>query len=355
MNVAIIGDGLVSLTLAKALVNKGINVDIFLDKKKTKIDKSRTIGISKANIDFFEKNILNIKKISWNINKIEVYSENLKNEKLLNFENSNKEIFSIIKNYELYNNLITSLDNSKLFKRKKNFTYNSSKDYRLIINCDANNFITKKYFKKNLTKNYYSYPLTSIIDHKNLMNNNTAIQIFTHKGPLAFLPISNKKTSVVYSVRGSRNVDFKNLIKKYNNKYEITKVYPVANFELSSSNLRNYYFENILAFGDMLHRLHPLAGQGFNMSIRDIRLLINLIDSKLECGLELDNSICIDFEKKIKHKNYLFSNGIDFIYEFFNLESKFGNQILSKQVQFLGKNKFINKIFKNLADNGLIT
>ena len=156
-------------------------------------------------------------------------------------------------------------------------------------------------------------------------------------------------------MRGSRNVDFKNLIKKYNNKYEITKVYPVANFELSSSNLRNYYFENILAFGDMLHRLHPLAGQGFNMSIRDIRLLINLIDSKLECGLELDNSICIDFEKKIKHKNYLFSNGIDFIYEFFNLESKFGNQILSKQVQFLGKNKFINKIFKNLADNGLIT
>ena len=93
MNVAIIGDGLVSLSLAKVLVNKGIKVDIFSDKKKTKIDKTRTIGISKAKIDFFQKNILNIKKISWDINKIEVYSENLKNEKLLNFENSNKEIF----------------------------------------------------------------------------------------------------------------------------------------------------------------------------------------------------------------------------------------------------------------------
>ena len=355
MNVAIIGDGLVSLSLAKVLVNKGIKVDIFSDKKKTKIDKTRTIGISKANIDFFQKNILNIKKISWDINKIEVYSENLKNEKLLNFENSNKEIFSIIKNYELYNILIFSLNNNKLFKRKKNFKYNSSRNYSLVINCDANSSITKRYFTKNLTKNYYSYALTSIIDHKNLMNNNTATQIFTRKGPLAFLPISNKKTSIVYSVRGSRDVDFENLIKKYNNKYEITKINPVSNFELSSSNLRNYYFENILAFGDILHRLHPLAGQGFNMSIRDIRLLINLIDSKLKCGLELDNSICIDFEKKIKHKNYLFSNGIDFIYEFFNLESKFNNQILSKPVQFLGKNKFLNKIFKDLADNGLIT
>ena len=31
------------------------------------------------------------------------------------------------------------------------------------------------------------------------------IQIFTKKGPLAFLPISNKKTSIVYSVHNSNN------------------------------------------------------------------------------------------------------------------------------------------------------
>ena len=352
MNVAILGDGLVSLTLAKALVNKGINVDIFLNQKKTKLDQSRTIGISKTNVDFFEKNILSIKKISWNISKIEVYSENLKNEKLLNFENANKQIFSIFKNYELYKILISSLNKNRLFKKKKNFKSSLSKNYKLVVNCDINNFFTKKYFTKSLSKNYKSFALTSIIDHKKVASNNTAIQIFTQKGPLAFLPISNKKTSIVYSVKGSKEIDFKNLIKKYNNKYKIEKINPISHFKLVSSNLRNYYFENILAFGDMLHRIHPLAGQGFNMSLRDIRLLINLINSKLECGLELDNSICIDFEKKIRHKNYIFSNGIDFIYEFFNLESKFNNQILSKPVQILGKNKYLNKFFKNLADTG---
>ena len=36
----------------------------------------------------------------------------------------------------------------------------------------------------------------------------------------------------------------------------------MSSFELKSSNLRNYYKENILAFGDLLHKLHPLAGQG---------------------------------------------------------------------------------------------
>ena len=135
------------------------------------------------------------------------------------------------------------------------------------------------------------------------------MQIFTKKGPLAFLPISQNKTSVVYSVRGSKNIDLRVLIKKYNNKYSITAINQISNFELSSANLRNYRYKNILAFGDLLHKLHPLAGQGFNMTIRDIRDLSNLIDLKLKNGLEVDNSICEEFQNVTKYKNYLFSSG----------------------------------------------
>ena len=117
------------------------------------------------------------------------------------------------------------------------------------------------------------------------------------------------------------------LIKKYNSKYKIKKINNVETFDLKSCSLRNYYYKNILAFGDLLHRIHPLAGQGFNMTIRDIRDLSNLIEHKLKNGLELDNSICEDFQNITRHKNYLFSSGIDFIYEFFNLESKMNNNI----------------------------
>ena len=68
-------------------------------------------------------------------------------------------------------------------------------------------------------------------------------------------------------------------------------IFGVSNFfELKSSNLRTYYHKNILAFGDLLHRLHPLAGQGFNMTIRDIRDLSKLIELKFNNGLELDNT-----------------------------------------------------------------
>ena len=119
MKVSILGDGLTSLTLAKSLVNQGVNVDIFSERKTKKINKIQTIGISKANIDFFNKNILNINKFLWKINKIEIYSENLQNEKVLNFENK-KKLFSTIRNYELLNFLKKELNKNKLFKSQLN-------------------------------------------------------------------------------------------------------------------------------------------------------------------------------------------------------------------------------------------
>ena len=167
------------------------------------------------------------------------------------------------------------------------------------------------------------------------------------------MPLSETETSIVYSVKGEKNIDLKKLVEKYNFKYEILLFEKSASFELKSSNLRSYYHGNILAFGDLLHRIHPLAGQGFNMNIRDIKVLCELIKFRIENGLELDKSICNDFEKKTKHKNYLFSSGIDFVYEFFNLESKMNNNILSKSIQLIGKNKSLIKSFEKIANNGL--
>ena len=118
--------------------------------------------------------------------------------------------------------------------------------------------------------------------------------------------------------------------------------------------MRSYCHENILAFGDLLHKIHPLAGQGFNMTIRDIIDLTKIINNKIDLGLPLDKSINYDFEKKTKPKNFIFSNGIDLIHEFFNFERKSKNIFLGKSVQILGKNPTINKLFNKIADEGLI-
>ena len=86
MRIGIIGSGLTSLTLAKALVNQNIYVDILRDKKKQVIDQSRTIGITKSNVEYFNNNIVNIDKIIWKLNKIEILSDKLNQKNYWNFK-----------------------------------------------------------------------------------------------------------------------------------------------------------------------------------------------------------------------------------------------------------------------------
>ena len=354
MKVCILGDGLTSLTLAKALVNQGIKIDIFSNKKDKQFGRNRTLGISESNINFFNKNILNIEKFAWDIKEIEIYSENMKDEKVLSFK-KNKRLFSIIKNTDLINHLLSQLkkENFVKFKDIKNFNL-KNETYKLIINCVSNNIISKKYFNKNFKKDYNSYAYVTIIEHEKLKDNNVASQTFTSNGPIAFLPISNKQTSVVYSFKSNKKIDIENMIRKYNKNYKIKKFNDIQCFELKSNELRKYHYKNILAFGDLLHKIHPLAGQGFNMTIRDIDELLRLVKFKIEHGLDLDNSICKDFEKNMKFKNHLFSSGIDLIYEIFNVENSTKSNIISKSIKFLGNNKVTNKFFSNIADRGIL-
>jgi 2-octaprenyl-6-methoxyphenol hydroxylase len=240
------------------------------------------------------------------------------------------------------------------FYNEKNFSL--LKKYKIIINCDPYNFISKKYFSKKISKKYNSSAYTTIIRHDKILND-TAFQIFTKKGPLAFLPSSNRETSIVFSVHNSKdqkNINIEQLIRDNNFKYKIKSLEKISSFELESLNLRSYYHKNILAFGDMLHKIHPLAGQGFNMTIRDIQTLLEIIKKKLDLGLPLDVSVNSEFQKKIRHKNLFFSSGIDLIHEFFNIERKIQTSYLSKSVKTISNYPSINKLFTKIADKGVL-
>ena len=144
-----------------------------------------------------------------------------------------------------------------------------------------------------------------------------------------------------------------NLIKNYNSKYIIKKISKLDYFELRSSNLRQYYYKNIVAFGDCLHKIHPLAGQGFNMTIRDIKVISSIIQNRINLGMQLDLKILEEFERKTKHINFIFSSGIDSIFKIFNFDKKIKNQKLNKIMQLIGRNKVLKSKFIKYADSGI--
>jgi 2-octaprenyl-6-methoxyphenol hydroxylase len=64
--------------------------------------------------------------------------------------------------------------------------------------------------------------------------------------------------------------------------------------------------------------------------------------------------VCSEFQKEIKHKNFIFSNGIDLIHEFFNIERKTKTDFLSKSVKLIGNQSSINRMFTKIADKGVL-
>jgi len=355
MRVCILGSSLSSLTLAKSLVNQKIYVDVLYFKKTFLVNKTRTIGISKSNVEFFNEKIINIEKIIYKLNKIEIYSDNLEKQKLIDFGNNNDYLFSIVKNFKLQEILEKNLSHSKYFRKinhKKKLNY--SNDYNLVFNTDYNNPITKKYFNKKIEKKYNSVAYTTILEHEKI-SNNIAVQIFTKNGPLAFLPISDFETSIVYSINKhlKSEKELKNLINNYNSRYNLKKFNKIYSFNLQGLSLRSYFHKNILAFGDLLHRIHPLAGQGFNMTIRDIKIISRLVNDRISLGLPIDISVAEDFQNSTKHLNYLYGKAIDGIYEFFRLDSNINNSISKPVFSILNKNTIFKKYSNILSDKGL--
>ena len=362
MNICILGNGLTALSLAKNLTKKKINVQIYETKRVVNSSLNRTIGVTKKNLEFLNKEILALKKKdTWPIKEIEIFSEKEKKDKILNFKKKDI-LFYMIKNDKYYYHLNNALKKDNFFRKKiitKKFSLDKmikENKYDLIINCDSNNQITKKYFSKKITKDYFNRAYIATIIHEKL-DNNKAVQIFTKCGPIAYLPLSKTETSVVCSLNLKNKSKYTNeevltLINKNNPGFVLKKISDLKSFKLNLANLRNYSHENILAFGDLLHKIHPLAGQGFNMTLRDIKVLSDLIEERIDYGLPLDISIIEKFEKETKHKNFIFSNGIDLIYEIFNFNKDSNDSNFNNFLKRIGKNKIFTDAVMKVADGG---
>ena len=363
MKISIIGNNLTALVLAKILLKKKIEVDLFYESNRNINFKSvRTIGITRSNVIFLKEYFKNIDKIGHKIDKITISTSRQKND-VLSFGNNREFLFSIFKYSKIYNYVKSNLNkekNLKLHKIKldKKLKENSFlKSYDIVFDVNLNNPLSKKLFSNQIKKNYFSRAFVTIINHKKVKNK-SARQIFSPIGPLAFLPISDKQTSIVYSIFNKdisklNNNKIIETIKNYNTKYIINSFSDIKSFELKLSLIRKYFKNNVLAFGDKAHTIHPLAGQGFNMCLRDIKIFLQILNDKLEYGLNLDASILEEYEKKSKYKNFIFANSIDLIHELFNFEKKIPLELSKKLFFNLEKNNLLKKYISKIADRGI--
>ena len=374
--ICIIGGNLTGLVTAIALSKLNCQIDLITGNANQNYQSNRTIAVSENNFDFLNK--LNIKKSlikeMWPCSIMKLYTE-IKNEKFskvfeLNNDNKQKKVFYMIENSKIMKLMTSKIRQIKSISIKshkkiseiftsgllKSVKINNNKfKYNLIIVCTGNNSsLVKNLFSNQIIENSYKETsITAILNHSSLKNN-TARQIFLDNGILALLPISNTKTSIVWSIKENmkekNNFLLKKKIKFYAKNY-LKDIKFTTNIEYKNLKflIRNKYFQDrTLLFGDALHVIHPFAGQGFNMTLRDLASLKKILNKKINLGLDIGSlDILSEFSDEIKPRNFAFSIGVDFLKNSLSFK-----KLRNNALKILNRNNFAKNIFFNIADKG---
>jgi 2-octaprenyl-6-methoxyphenol hydroxylase len=383
--ICIIGSGLTGLMIAYLLSKFRLQIDIVeQDFNKKKINPTK-IALSKSSLDelcrYGLKDIKKKSNIIKNIYLHDSYSSiSLKQD--LHFSVSNKKealayiidsntLFSDIykklkslKNINFLNKEILSINDGKFFK-EITFKDLIKKNYNLIIFASANNLslLSKFKLRKVVDKSYNEDAYVFNLFHEKI-SNNSARQFFLKDGPLAFLPVSSTETSVIWSIKNnSINKKYvsnkKYLSKFFNNHFKELFKEIISISEINKFNL-NYSFNELkdskrtLLFGEIANKIHPIAGQGWNMTLRNIFSLIKVIKYSINLGLEIGNDIFIKkYLDETNLNNLAFATLIDGIRKIFDIRIDSYAAIRKNTLSNLDKNFFIKKNFINIANKGL--
>ena len=138
---------------------------------------------------------------------------------------------------------------------------------------------------------------------------NTA-QYFLKDGPLAILPFSKNNFSFVWSVdKDFPKKDINLILKSKICEVLKTKKIQISNqqsYPLMLNLKRTYYKNDTLILGEGLHTVHPVAGQGFNLVLRDINKLQEILKYYTGLGMSLKSTPAFeDFTNYRKSENII--------------------------------------------------
>jgi len=358
--ICIVGDGLSGLMTALAL-NKIEGLEVHLISKKNKpLKDKRTTAVSASNYDFLNSVVGKLdKKLFWPSNKINLFYETKdQNMNFLNFNEDKKNLMYIFENDKVKVKLLKEIKKQKIKTLKKNINnLKDLRDYDLKILClgRSSKIYQNIIDKRSLDKDYKEVALTGYVKHS-ITNLNTA-QYFLKEGPLAILPFSKNNFSFVWSVdKDFPKKNLNNVIKSKICEILKTKIIKISNqhsYPLQLNLKRTYFKKDMLILGEGLHTVHPVAGQGFNLVLRDINKLQEILKYYTGLGMSLKSCPALeDFTNNRKAENIITGIGIDLTHNFFK-QNKLLDPFKETILNNVSKNNTFKKISKFISNQGL--
>ena len=339
--VTIVGAGVVGSSLASLLAQQGINVcvldrnDPFRGNKVTRF-QGRTVALNLSSVELIkelnlwselEKETTSFERICvWDTkgsSPLEFLATDIDQKKLgyvasinsileylfklmQDSENVSLQLNTELKGVEVNGNSVTiSCSNGNKISSK------------LLVGADGINSTLRQL--SNINTRTWNYDqkafVTSLKTEK--FHENTAWQIFTPTGPIAFLPFDVNKESNISLVWSAEKkyaeelnaVEEEKFISELENKTEyilgrIELKGAISSFPLNQLHSKSYFSNRVVLVGDAAHSFHPLAGQGLNLGFSDVVSLTDKLTKARRRGKDLgSNEILQDYEKSRKIPN----------------------------------------------------
>jgi len=367
----IYGNGLSSKLLALALSKNNFKSLIIADQKPKTKESNLVTFLSEGSLKYISK-VLETENIfpeSEHIEKLDCEHWVSKKETKLEFENPNKstlgKIVPNIKIDEILNNKI--LSNSKHIHISDHYEITPKiDDNRITINDKSGE-------KKSAALLFYS---ASSLEH-DLLNSfefvekkldqvaisasvkvqrkqhNAAYQLFTQDGPIALLPVQGNEASVVWSLEKNSSIlelkqndlesQLNELFKKHVSELKIKNI---RTQKLSFSYAKNMYQDKIVLIGNVAHNIHPIAGQGFNLTVKDISKIVYYTKKYHSLGLDFNsNQVLESFSNSRKYDNFAFSFGTLAMENIFSNENNIIRNFTSKGLGLINRSKKLKNFF----------
>lgn len=170
-------------------------------------------------------------------------------------------------------------------------------DAALLCACDGGASPIRRMAKIDVVRwSYEQSGIVTTIAHER-PHHGRAEEHFLPSGPFAILPLPGNQSSIVWSER-NENVDAllalddEDLLAEIEKRFGLKlgsismtlrpKAWPL-NFQMA----RRFVAPRIALVGDSAHVIHPIAGQGLNLGLKDIAALAELIADQAALGLDV--------------------------------------------------------------------
>ncbi|WP_411816751.1 UbiH/UbiF/VisC/COQ6 family ubiquinone biosynthesis hydroxylase [Hyphococcus sp. DH-69] len=151
----------------------------------------------------------------------------------------------------------------------------------------------------NIKTNQWRYRQTGIVAtvaHER-PHEGVAQEFFLPAGPFAILPMTENRSSLVWTEKSDAadaymrldddkfRIEIENRFGEYLGALEPAG--PRWSYPLAFTLAQSYVAPRLALIGDAAHAIHPIAGQGFNLGVKDIAALVDVITEGRDVGLDI--------------------------------------------------------------------